>query len=114
MCRWDRGRGTPGQLFKGGGVEKNGAYHPHNVDKIRVVFYCATKYGDVSLNDVLLLGPDLTSSLLDVLLRFRTESVAFMADLRAMFYQVRVPPTDRDLLRFLWWPEGDVSVKPKD
>ncbi|XP_043217631.1 uncharacterized protein LOC122379454 [Amphibalanus amphitrite] len=95
-------------------IPHHGVYHPHKADKIRVVFDCAAKYGDVSLNDVLLQGPDLTSSLLGVLLRFRTEPFAFMADVRAMFYQVRVPPMDRDLLRFLWWPEGDVSVKPKD
>ena len=26
-----------------------------------------------------------------------------------MFHQVRVPETDADLLRFLWWPNGDFS-----
>ena len=95
-------------------IPHHGVYHPHKPDKIRVVFDCAAKYGDISLNDVLLQGPDLTSSLLGVLLRFRTEPVAFMADIRSMFYQVRVPQSDRDLLRFLWWPKGDISVEPKD
>ena len=37
-----------------------------------------------------------------------------MADVRSMFYQVRVPEADRDLLRFLWWPGGDVSAELKD
>ena len=32
-----------------------------------------------------------------------------MADLECMFYQVRVPHSERDLLRFLWWPNGDPS-----
>lgn len=31
-----------------------------------------------------------------------------MADIEAMYYQVRVPEEDTDLLRFLWWPEGDI------
>ena len=26
-----------------------------------------------------------------------------------MFYQVKLPEEDRDMLRFLWWPGGDVS-----
>ena len=26
-----------------------------------------------------------------------------------MFNQVKVPPQDRDALRFLWWPNGDLD-----
>jgi len=33
--------------------------------------------------------------------------VAIQADIKSMFYQVRIPTEDRDLLRFLWWKEGD-------
>ena len=29
-----------------------------------------------------------------------------------MFYQVRVAPQDKDSLRFLWWPNGDVNLDP--
>lgn len=32
-----------------------------------------------------------------------------MADIEAIYYQVRVPDKDTDLLRFLWWPKGDLS-----
>ena len=32
-----------------------------------------------------------------------------MGDIQSMFHQVRVPKADRDLLRFLWWPEGDLN-----
>ncbi|XP_048014093.1 uncharacterized protein LOC125246975 [Megalobrama amblycephala] len=37
------------------------------------------------------------------------ESVALMADVESMFYQVKVPAADSDLLRFLWWSKGDLS-----
>ncbi|XP_068684442.1 uncharacterized protein [Montipora foliosa] len=32
-----------------------------------------------------------------------------MADIEAMFYQVRVAEEDRTFLRFLWWPEGNLD-----
>lgn len=35
-----------------------------------------------------------------------------MADITAMFHQVRVPRTDSDLLRFLWWPDGEHDQDP--
>ncbi|KAL0152844.1 hypothetical protein M9458_051849, partial [Cirrhinus mrigala] len=54
-------------------------------------------------------GPDLTSTLIGVLTRFRMEPVALMADIESMFYQVKVPAEDSDLLRFLWWSKGDLS-----
>jgi ribonuclease HI len=49
------------------------------------------------------------NTLFGVLTRFRSEKLAFVADLEAMFYQVKVPPADRSFLRFLWWPKGDIS-----
>ena len=34
-----------------------------------------------------------------------------MADIEAMFYQVRVADVDCIFLRFLWWPDGDLESK---
>lgn len=84
----------------------HGVRHPVK-QNLRVVFDCGASFGGTSLNQELLQGPDLTSSLVGVLLRFRQETVAMMADVEAMFYQVRVSDKDTDLLRFLWWPHGD-------
>ena len=67
----------------------------------------------VSLNDSLMQGPDLNNSLVGVLLRFRQEPVALVSDIEGMFHQVRVEPTDRNALSFLWWPEGDLKKDPK-
>jgi len=82
--------------------------HPRK-QKLRIVFDCAARYEGVSLNDCVLQGPDLTNKLVGVLLRFRQEHVAIMADIEAMFCQVRVAPKDQDVLRFLWWPDGDMN-----
>jgi len=89
-------------------LARQDVYHPQN-KKVHVVFDCAASYQGVSLNNKLLQGPDLTNSLLGVLTRFRQENIAMMADVEAMSHQVRVPEEDTDLLRFLWWPEGDLS-----
>ncbi|XP_064646159.1 uncharacterized protein LOC135499344 [Lineus longissimus] len=93
-------------------------YLPHhhvsnpNKDKIRIVFDCSASYKGDSLNTKVLQGPDLTNKLIGVLLRFREQNIAVMADIKAMFHQVWVEPDDRDALRFLWWPGGDMSLEP--
>lgn len=70
--------------------------------KVRRVCNAATTYGNISLNDHLLTGPDLLNSLVGVLMRFREERVALCADIEVMFSQVAVPPQDQVALRFLW------------
>jgi hypothetical protein len=61
-------------------IPHHGVYHPKKPDKIRVVFDCSAKFQGVSLNDLLLQGPDLTNNLLGVLCRFRKEKVAICCD----------------------------------
>ncbi|XP_042611086.1 uncharacterized protein LOC109074690 [Cyprinus carpio] len=89
-----------------------GVYHPHKPGKIRVVFDSSARFEGVSLNEVLLQGPNLNNSLLGVLLRFRKEPVAITADFRQMFYCFLVQEEHRDVLRFLWFkdnnPESEV------
>ncbi len=87
--------------------------HPRKPEKVRIVFDCAARYQGTSLNDHVHQGPDLTSKLLGVLLKFRQEPVALNADIESMFYQVRVPSDERDVLRFLWWEDNDPDKPPK-
>ena len=89
-----------------------GVYHPKKPSKIRVVFDCSADYKRESLNKHLLTGPDLTNGLVGVLFRFRRDPVAFMCDLEAMFHQFKVDKRHRNLLRFLWWPDGDIKAAP--
>ncbi len=89
-------------------IPHHGVYHPTK-GKIQVVFDCGASFQGTSLNAQLLQGPDLTSSLIGVVSRFRKEPVVIMADVESMFHQVRVPAEDADLLRFLWWPDGDLN-----
>ena len=89
-----------------------GIYHPQKPNKIRIVFDSAAEVGGVSLNKMLLSGPDLVNSLLEVLMRFRQCSTTFVADIEQMFHSFYVEPEHRDLLRFLWYennnPDGEI------
>ena len=96
-------------------------YIPHHAvtsqkkpGKVRVVFDAAAKYRGHSLNENLLQGPDLVNSLVGVLMRFRQEPVAMVADIEAMFHQVKVQERDRSALRFLWWEEGNLENPVKE
>ena len=88
-----------------------GVYHPKKLDKIRVVFDSSAKLQGVSLNDLLLKGPDLTNSLLGILLRFRQESVAVAADVEQMFYNFKVREDHRNYLRFFWYRNNDPQLE---
>ena len=37
-----------------------------------------------------------------------------MSDIKAMFYQVYVRPSDCNYLRFLWWPGGNLNEEPSE
>ena len=94
-------------------IPHHGVYHPKK-NKIRVVFDCSARFKGTSLNDHLLSGPDLTNNLMGVLCRFRRYRYAITCDVEKMFHQFIVRENDRDYLRFLWWPNGDVSKEPKE
>ena len=88
-------------------------WHPRKPEEPRVVFDCASKTEGVSLNDELLRGPENTSTLLGVILRFRVDNVAVTADVKRMFHQVYVTPEHRSALCYLWWPDGDLTKTAK-
>lgn len=95
-------------------IQHHGVYHPKKKKKIRVVFDCSAVFKGMSLNSQLLQGPNLTNTLLGVLTRFRQDHVTLMADIEAMFHQVKVSQRNVDFLRFLWWPNGDITQSFKE
>ena len=72
-----------------------------------MVFDSAAETKGMSLNKILLSGPDLTNGLLGILLRFRQDPVAFVADIEQMFHSFLVQERHRDLLRFFWYKDND-------
>ena len=88
-----------------------GIYHPQKKDRIQGVFDSSTTVCGLSLSKVLMTGPDLMDTLLGVLLRFRKEAFALMADIEQMFYCFKVIPDHRKYLRFIWH-EDNCFEKP--
>lgn len=84
-----------------------GVYHHKKPDQIRGVFDASAKFQGISLNEVLLQGPDLLNSLLGILIRFRKDEIAISADIQQMFYAFRVDECHRDFLRFFWYRDND-------
>ena len=100
---------TPHQWF----LPHHCVFKRSNPEKCRVVFDCAAQYKGVSLNDAILQGPNFLNNLSGVLIRFRKEPVAVVGDIKLMFHQCFVLEQDSRFLRFLWWPNGDTTQKPK-
>ncbi|XP_046862618.1 uncharacterized protein LOC124456128 [Xenia sp. Carnegie-2017] len=69
--------------------------------KVRVVYDASAKVlkSSVSLNDCLHIGPSLNPLLFDILLRFREQRIALIADIEKAFLNIEVHERDRDSLR---------------
>ena len=80
--------------------------------KVRAVFDASAKTSSgVSMNDTLLVGPTVHSSLVDVLLRFRLHRVALIADVSRMYRAIVLSKSDRDFHRFVWRSSPNDSLK---
>ncbi len=86
-----------------------GVHHPQKPDQIRVVFDSSAEFEGMSLNKVLLSGPDLNNTLLGVLMRFRKESIAVTVDVQQMFYCFVVREDHRDFFMFWWYEDNDLD-----
>ena len=82
--------------------------------KLRIVFDASLAYKGTSLNQALLQGPDLANNLTGVLLRAREQKVLITADIEKMFYSVKVTDEHKDYLRFLWYPNNDLTCEPHE
>lgn len=78
--------------------------------KLRVVFdaSCRTS-SQLSLNEIMMVGPTLQNTLLTTLLRFRCHRYGLTADIVKMYRQILVQPQERNLQLILW---RDDSSKP--
>ncbi|XP_064089903.1 uncharacterized protein LOC135203902 [Macrobrachium nipponense] len=87
-----------------------GYYMPHFVIKkdsrttpLRIVFNASSKAkNNKSLNECLLPGPNLVELAYNLLLKFRMNKYAMLADISKAFHRVLLDPRDAKYTRFLW------------
>lgn len=99
--------------------DPSGYFLPHSgvireksaTTKLRIVFDGSARQADsCSLNDLLLRGPDLNSTILRQLLLFRTATTVAVANIEKAFLQIEVESEDRKYLQFLWMKNGKLLV----
>ena len=78
--------------------------------KPRVVYDGAAAVLAMSLNQTVFAGKNLLNNLVEVLTRFRRGKFACVADLSECFFQVQIPPSQRDLYRKIWFKDNDVKT----
>ncbi|UYV73022.1 hypothetical protein LAZ67_10001583 [Cordylochernes scorpioides] len=84
----------------------------HSQPKLRVVFDASTKTTtQISLNDLLHVGPKLQNNIFNILLKFRTNSVALVADIEKMYRQIRLHPDDIKYQTILWRDRKDLELQ---
>lgn len=91
----------------------HGIFRPEKSStKLRVVFNgsALTSNGN-SLNTLQLNGKIPQQDLFSIMLRFRKHAFAFTADIRMMYRQILIEPTQRDLQRIVWRASPTDSVK---
>lgn len=84
-----------------------GVYYPKKPDKIIGVFDSSAEFNEMPLYKILTTGPNLTNNLQGILIRFRKETYAIVADIEQMFYSFLVREDHRDYLRCLWYKDND-------
>ncbi|XP_055628950.1 uncharacterized protein LOC129770264 [Toxorhynchites rutilus septentrionalis] len=75
-------------------------FNPNKPGKLRIVWDAAAAVNGVSLNSVLMTGPDQLTELPAVLYKFRQYPVAIGGDVREMFHQLRMNEMDQHCHRF--------------
>ena len=88
-------------------IPQNGVINQRKASKWRVVFDDSAKNKGHSLNDYLLVRPNLINNLVLTIIRFRFGKYAAPGE--QVFDQISASPKNRDALRFLW-KENSIEV----
>ncbi|XP_065095683.1 uncharacterized protein LOC135717497 [Ochlerotatus camptorhynchus] len=84
-------------------------FNPNKPGKVRIVFDAAACFGGVSLNSMLMKGPDQLNDLPPVLYKFRERLIGLGGDLAEMFHQMRMKAEDEDSQRIVWCANADTT-----
>lgn len=87
------------------------APNPHSVTTpVRLVWNSSQRFRGVSMNDLLMKGPDVLNQIRTVLLRFRSGVYAALADIKKMYNSVWLEDREVHLHRFIWRDSEDEEL----
>ncbi|XP_035224256.1 uncharacterized protein LOC118196880 [Stegodyphus dumicola] len=100
-------------------IIENSYFMPHRpvlredtTTNVRMVFDESSKEKHLnSFNDYLYPGPNLNPNILDVIMHFRTFSVAFCTDIDKAFVQIAITENNQNYLKFLWFSNEKANVE---
>ncbi|XP_062538335.1 uncharacterized protein LOC134206621 [Armigeres subalbatus] len=86
-------------------------FNPNKPGKTRIVWDWAAKTNGISLNSMLMKGPDQVVPLNEVLYKFRENKVGISGDIREMFLQVLIAKKDQ-YCQLILWKENQTDELP--
>ena len=75
--------------------------------KVKIAFYASSTITGPSLNECLFSAPSITEPLYSILLRFRVDRIAIIADIEKVFLQIAVTKKHINFIRFLWYNDAE-------
>ena len=84
-------------------VDHHEVFKEGSTTPLRIVINSSFRHGnELSFNDILMKGPNVLTSLYEILLRWRLYPVAFVGDVSKMYHNVKTGELEGNLRRLLW------------
>ena len=84
-------------------VDHHEVFKEGSTTPLRIVINSSFRVGnELSFNDILMKGPNVLTSLLEILIRWRLYPVAFVGDVSKMYHNVKTGDLEGNLRRMLW------------
>ncbi|GBN48574.1 hypothetical protein AVEN_248708-1 [Araneus ventricosus] len=83
-------------------------FKDNSTTKVRPVFDGSAKTrNSISINECIEKGPNLIEMIPAILNRFKWGKIGVISDIKQAFLQIALNESDRDVLWFMWWKDGD-------
>ncbi|GFV32399.1 uncharacterized protein TNCV_1676851 [Trichonephila clavipes] len=108
--------------FEEENLKHNIFYLPHRAvirtdkttSKLRIVFDASSHAkSQLSLNDCLHTGLNFIPNLFFLLIKFRVNPIAFVADIKMAFLMIEIDESERDFTRFFWDENPEIDLENK-
>ncbi|GFU57552.1 reverse transcriptase domain-containing protein [Trichonephila clavipes] len=108
--------------FEEENLKHNIFYQPHRAvirtdkttSKLRIVFHASSHAkSQLSLNDCLHTGLNFIPNQFFLLIKFRVNPIAFVADIKMAFLMIEIDESERDFTRFFWDENPGIDLENK-